>query len=590
MAYGMMNDLVNKYANPQMKTGLPTQPKNPMDVLINKYPQPGQPRTTGPTVPTQQPTGNPTIPMDPRFGVNPGRPSFGGLAVGPTMGMDPLIAKYTGTKAQPDVATTGTNVGAQAGTQATAQTTGFGRRLLNSFKDAGSTLIDKAKDIGSTVADAVQGDGAQTVAQPTGITTDTTVTTTTDPMDSVVKKTLGDFATRVKDPFTEAGRLADEETMKILQGASPTITKMRQDFERRISQRESALMQQARNQAAQMNLPIGGAGYNQLMDQARNQVDQERAQGFDQLSKQAIAEREGARAEGRGIENRVTNLATAERVYADTEKMRDKTDFDNLINNIEDQKTKQALLAAWATSNGDVEAFKKQLPNFIDPKTGELKQPGVSKQGAIFKDAQDKYAYKYYRTSWDDAVKKGLITDPDTEMSTKDSDGDGNPDFQQIYDAVLETEQGPISETQKTANEKKASEKRIQDIIDGKADIKTLQPSDVANLSQDNQKKLVDAGKIHSVDQGKDKGDNWDYLDNIDKSVAENNWKLRNPISSLPVGSIVQKGGKLYILTVPMDTISTGNDNSRIVVKGTPVSGGAEEVLVQSSEFEPEIF
>lgn len=459
----MINDIINKYQKPQMKTGI-QDTQNPMMNTANKY-APGAASASitnmqnrgmdiaNPLAPNQAPVGG-IGDIASKYGNNPAAPIQNQAA--PTYPSNTTALK-TSAITIPDVLK---NVKRPVSDEQRA------------IEDANQVKIDEAnknvapydptnvikirkdalmaKGMTSDQADAqLRSQGADIPIKP--VVTPPAIVE--EPIDRIVKKTLGEYATDVNKPFTEAGQLADEQTLNIMKGESENIGKMRQDFERRIAQRSQFLEQQARNQAAQMNLPVGSAGYTQLMDDARNRVDSERAQGFRELSQQAINERTAARGEGRNIENRVTNLATAERIYNDTANLRDKTDVDNLINGIEDQKTKQALLAAWATSNGDINKFREQLPNFIDPKTGELKQPGVSKQGAVFKDAQDRYAYQYYHTSWDNAVKAGLITDPDTEMKTKDNNGDGNPDFQEIYDDVLAAERKPLSDTDKLADQ-----------------------------------------------------------------------------------------------------------------------------------------
>lgn len=145
----------------------------------------------------------------------------------------------------------------------------------------------------------------------------------------------------------------------------------------------------------------------------------------------------------------------------------------------------------------------------------------------------------------------------------------------------------PIRTQDKTIKAKIEAKSRIDNFLKT-GDTKGVNAKDFAyletSLGTTDLQDAIDDERITETQGGPGK-DDWDYMENISKKDATAKWKERNPVSNMPVGSVIVKDGKIYILTKPFVIDSTGGDNSKIRVYGTDVNGN-EVVIYQSSEFE----
>jgi len=357
---------------------------------------------------------------------------------------------------------------------------------------------------------------------------------------------LGDEAL---DKFSEYA-LADED---------PQVTAERKRLERNSVMQAQQAKRQAHENAIRNGFQPGTQQYEQMM---RDAVSDARTANTTQMN----AFNDFARARRSDQQAELEGLASGEFSRLGTEQQREQREFENLVKFLPSDIAQQALAVGQAQGVDLKSSFTNMYNSdgTLKPEYQDKTQPELIKQGI------------------EQAVGQ-MTTNPDTNEAWKGTEQQDyinkfyNDNFQNIlYPAQTQSEQ---------ITEEKAASDRIGKFLSS-GDASEMADSDWSTLTTTQLKEAKDNGYIIENSSFGNKGDNWDYMDNIGVVEARERWLKRNPISNPEnKGKIIEKNGKLYELTVPLETRKTG-DNHKLYVMGKDLVTGEEVVLSNSSEFD----
>lgn len=386
---------------------------------------------------------------------------------------------------------------------------------------------------------------------------------------------LGDYTL---DPMTDVGKQYENYVEGILGGEiSGEVQSAQNQADRNMAARDYYMMKQAKEAAAQAGYPPGTQQYEDMMKQARadvnnanlneqNQVNQMRRDAFqDALNRASEIEKETY---DRTFGERDFTFGRDDIQYLrnETHRIEDKTDAQRFINGIKDPKAKQFLNSILETEG---HLGVRRIAEAIAKNNGEIPDEYKSMSPA---DINRKAAEEYVET---------LSENPQTLESWKP--GEKEKYLDQVTMEMWQAEYAPVGEAGEQATEKILRDKRIKTFLDT-GDFSGMADSDWEQMTPT---QLKDAEE-YAIDfeTGGNLGDTWEYMENVSVADARSAWLARNPISAPEnEGRLVKKGGKLYIITNPMATDKVG-DNHRIAVKAVPVGGGDEIDLFRSSVFD----
>jgi len=387
-----------------------------------------------------------------------------------------------------------------------------------------------------------------------------------------------DLSLTAPDAVTDLGSFVEDETLRGLQtGEFAGIQSQANRTDRNRSTRDYMINKQARERAANSGFAPGTKQYQDIMAQAQSEISRGNLAGEQALNQATRDEFQTYMDRAQGIETQKFGQAVGERglkltrddvkYLRDKEgKVTDKADANNVINNIKDQKAKQALLEALNT--GGIDAFNAKLSEVIgDSGTIDPRYRSSSTIETMFQEAEEWVNRLNPKTAGETDEAYAARTAPMVNERMKELDA---------------AKQQPITEGAKIADEEAALSTRLDTALDS-GNFTSLTKEDWTQLNGTQRSKLKSQSVTwESLGVTEDYGDGWDdedmNPDNYSDSEAKRRYLAKTPTT---VGQIISKGGKIYIVIDPA-RVSSAGDNKRIKTVAIDTSTG-EEANIQSS-------